>query len=155
MHDVSIISIRERPEWLERGADYFSARWHMDRQLYADSMQDSLREDTQVPRWYCMLAGGAIVGGFGLVENDFMVRDDLCPWLCALYIEPSERGRALGAKLLAHGRREAYTLGFAKVYLNTDHVGYYEKYGWRWMGDFAHQSGENARVYEADAITPL
>lgn len=68
-----------------------------------------------------------------MYDNDFMVRTDLSPWWCALYIKPSERGRQLGAQLLAHSRREAAKLGFGKVYLNTDHVGYYEKYDWHWL----------------------
>jgi predicted acetyltransferase len=84
-----------------------------------------------------------------------MVRKDLCPWFCALYIEPAERCRQLGEKLLTHSRYEAAKLGFIKVYLNTDHIRYYEKYGWRYIGDFAHQSGVDARVYEADAIREL
>jgi len=152
-----IINIRECPQWLERAADYFSSRWNIDRQLYHDSISESLTTTKTLPRWYLMLRKTAsgednIIGGFGLIDNDFMVRTDLCPWLCALYIEPDERGKQLGEKLLTHSRHEATSLGFNKVYLNTDHVGYYEKYGWRYIGDFAHQSGDDARVYEADAI---
>ena len=147
-----IINIRQCPEWLERAADYFSSRWNIDRQLYWDSLSDSVTTENPVPRWYLMLRGDEIIGGFGLIDNDFMVRTDLCPWLCALYIEPSERGQKLGSRLLAHSRYEAGALGFSRVYLNTDHVGYYEKYGWRYIGDFAHRSGTDARVYEADVL---
>ena len=147
-----IINIREYPEWLNRAADYFSSRWKIDRQLYADSMTDSLSTSEPVPRWYLMLRGDEIIGCYGLIENDFMVRKDLCPWLCALYVEPAERGKHLGARLLEHCRAEAGKLGFDKVYLNTDHIGYYEKYNWQYMGDFAHQDGTDARVYTADTV---
>jgi len=99
-----------------------------------------------------MLRESEIIGAYGLIENDFMVRTDLYPWMCALYVEPTERGKQLGEKLLMHSRTEAAKLGFDKLYLNTDHVGYYEKYDWRYIGDFAHQSGDDARVYEADAV---
>ena len=148
-----IIDICEHSEWLESAADFFSSRWSIDRQLYVDSMHDGLTTVNPVPRWYILLRDDAVIGGYGLIENDFMVRTDLCPWLCALYIEPHERGRQLGAELLRHGRHEAGKLGFAKVYLNTDHVGYYEKNGWCFIGDFAHQSGVPTRVYEADSIS--
>jgi len=142
-----IINIREQPQWLERAADYFSSRWRIDRILYVDSMTDSLVLENPLPRWYLMLRNDEIIGGFGLIENDFMVRTDLRPWLCALYVEPSERGKNFGAELLKHGGKESAKLGFMNVYLNTDHVGYYEKYGWVYIGDFPHQSGEDARVY--------
>jgi GNAT superfamily N-acetyltransferase len=148
-----IINIREHPEWLERGVDYFSSRWNIDRQLYHESISDSIETGKPLPRWYLMLEESEIIGSFGLIENDFMVRTDLFPWLCALYVEPAKRGRQLGGKLLMHSRSEAAKLGFAKLYLNTDHINYYEKYDWRYIGDFAHQSGDDARVYEADAAT--
>ena len=150
---TKIINIRECPEWIESAADYFSSRWSVDRQLYHNSMNDSVSTEKSIPRWYLMLRDEEIIGGFGLIDNDFMVRTDLCPWLCALHIEPSERGQQLGAKLLEYSRSEAAKLGFDKVFLNTDHVGYYEKYNWRYIGDFAHQSGANSRVYEADATS--
>ena len=148
---TQIINIRECPQWLDRAADYFSARWGIDKQIYLDSMTDSLSTTEAVPRWYLMLCGGEIIGGYGLIENDFMVRKDLCPWLCALIVEPEHRGRQLGAQLLMHSRMEAAALGFKKLYLNTDHVGYYEKYQWQYLGDFAHVCGDDTRVYEADA----
>jgi GNAT superfamily N-acetyltransferase len=150
-----IINIRHRPEWLERAADYFSSNWNIDRQLYLDSMSDSLSTELPLPRWYLMSRGDEIIGGFGLIKNDFMVRTDLYPWLCGLYIEPAERGQQLGSRLLKHCRYEAARLGFDKVYLNTDHVGYYEKYDWRHIGDFAHQSGVDTRVYETETIRAL
>lgn len=147
-----IIPVREHPEFIERAADFFASRWDIDRQLYADSLSEGMSTGAPVPRWYLMLRGDQIVGGFGLIDNDFMVRTDLCPWLCALYVEPHERGKRLGSAMLDHGRREAARLGFDRLYLNTDHVGYYEKYGWRHIGDFPHQSGADTRVYEADAL---
>jgi len=58
----------------------------------------------------------------------------------------------LGAKMLEHSRFEGKKLGFEKVYLNTDHVDYYEKYGWHYLGDFTHQCGEDTRVYEITAM---
>jgi len=78
------------------------------------------------------------------------VRKDLLPWLCALYVEKSERGKSLGSRLLVHGRQEAKTLGFDRLYLCTDHVGYYEKYGWRFHGIEDSEWGGKMRVYEIE-----
>ena len=150
---MRIICIRDNTKWIDRAADYYSSRWGIDRQIYLDSINDSIITSSPVPRWYLMLDENEIIGGFGLNENDFMVRTDLCPWLCAVYVEPNQRGKQYGAKLLEYGRIEAGKLGFSKVYLCTDHVGYYEKYDWRYIGDYAHQSGNDTRVYEADVIS--
>ncbi|MDR2502141.1 MAG: GNAT family N-acetyltransferase, partial [Oscillospiraceae bacterium] len=150
--DVEILSVRECPELLSRAANYFSAKWGINRKIYEESITDSLTTENSSPRWYLMMRGDEIIGSYGLIENDFMVRKDLTPWLCALYIEESERRQGLGAKLLTHGRREAAKLGFSKVYLCTDHVGYYERYGWRFFGMEKSEFGCETRVYEVDSL---
>jgi len=147
---AQIISIREHPEYFDRAVDYFASRWGIDRKLYEESISDGITTANPLPRWYIMLDGDTIIGSFGLIENDFMVRKDLMPWLCALYIEERERGKALGSRLLAHGRKEAGKLGFDKLYLCTEHVGYYEKYGWRFFGYEESESGGKTRVYEIE-----
>lgn len=147
---MQIIDLRDQPDRLEQAAGYFSSKWGIDKRLYVESMQESFTPAAPV-RWYLLVREGRIVGGCGLIENDFMVRTDLKPWLCALYVEEDERGKQLGAKLLRHACAQAHALGFQKVYLNTDHIGYYEKYGWRFIGEHAHRDGGMARVYEADA----
>ena len=76
-----------------------------------------------------------------------MVRKDLLPWLCALYVEEDERARSLVQGCLP-GVSEAAKLGFEKVYLCTDHIGYYEKYGWSFFGMEESEWGDETRVYQ-------
>lgn len=152
--DVRILALRDAPERLEEAAEYFSTKWGIPRVVYEDCMAHSLAgaTDSPLPRWYLLLKGGRTIGSYGLISNDFNSRSDLWPWLCALYIEPEERGHAYGSLLLAHGRSEAARLGFPKVYLATDHGGYYEKYGWRFLGTCYGPSGEPARLYESSTV---
>ena len=91
-----------------------------------------------------------IVGCFGLIVNDFNSRQDLWSWLAALYVEESERGQSLGGMMLAHGIAESRRLGFSKLYLATDHIGYYEKYGFTYSGRCYGPDGEPGRLYETD-----
>jgi RimJ/RimL family protein N-acetyltransferase len=142
-----IIAIREHPSYLNRAVDYFSSKWSINRKIYEDSISNGITTENPLPRWYLMFKGDDIIGSYGLIENDFMVRKDLMPWLCALYVEESERNRALGSRLLEHGRQEAVKLGFSKVYLCTDHVGYYEKYDWKFFEMQASEWGTDTRVF--------
>lgn len=50
--------------------------------------------------------------------------------------------------MLEHGRQETKRLGFDKLYLCTDHVGCYEKHGWKYIGDGYAVNGESNRIYE-------
>ena len=145
---IQIIGIRDNPEYLERGIDYFASKWGIDRRIYADSISHSITTGNPLPRWYLILKDDEIIGSYGLVTNDFISRQDLYPWLCALFIEKDQRGQQLGSKLLEHGRAEAGKLGFPKLYLCTNHDGYYEKYGWKHIANGFHPWGEESKIYE-------
>lgn len=146
-----ILSVRDNPAYLSRATDYFSEKWGIDRSVYENSISFSLSTLSPLPRWYLLMRENTIIGSFGLIANDFISRQDLWPWLCALYVEENERNKGLGGMLLEFGRREAKKLGFDKVYLSTDHTGYYEKYGWRFIGIGYGPFGES-RIYEAEAL---
>jgi len=72
-----LISVREHPDYLERAVDYFSFKWGIDRKIYEESISDSLTTTNPLPRWYLLLEDDRIIGSFGLIDNDFMVRKDV------------------------------------------------------------------------------
>ena len=152
MQKYNIINIRNNPELLDTAADYFSSKWPVERKVYYNSISDSITTKSGVPRWYLMMDNETIIGSYGLIENDFMVRQDLTPWICAVYIEEYMRGKSLGSQLLNHARNEAKNLGFQTLYLCTDHIGYYEKYGWDFFGEEESEFGGLTRVYNKSLL---
>jgi len=146
--DIRIIDIREHPEYLQGAIDFLSVRWSVDRKIYDDCIRHSMNARSPLPRWYIMLKGDDIIGGYGLLINDFISRQDLFPWMCTPYIAQKERGRQLGARLMEHGRREAASLGYRKLYCNTELDGYYEKYGWKHTANGFHPWGVQSKIYE-------
>lgn len=127
---ITICSIRQRPQLLEDAAAWFHAAWGIPLQAYRDSMQASLTADA-VPQWYVALAGGQIVAGLGVIENDFHDRKDLTPNVCAVYTLPDWRCKGLAGALLRHVCRECAQKGIPTLYLLTDHTAFYERYGWQ------------------------
>lgn len=147
--EAKIIPVREKSEYFESAVEYFSAKWAVPKRVYQDCIKNSIITDSPLPRWYLLVSdSGVIIGSYGLIVNDFISRQDLWPWLCALYVEKSFRGHAYGAIMLEHGRQEAKRLGFRKLYLHTDHVNYYEKYDWQYIGIGYDSGGQPSRIYE-------
>lgn len=93
-------------------------------------MNDSLTASA-VPRWYVMLGGnGEIIGGLGVIENDFHDRPDLRPNVCVVYVEPEHRCKGIAGRLLERVCDDMAALGEPVLYLLTDHDSFYEHYGW-------------------------
>ena len=151
---IDIIQLRENPKMLDKGAKFFHASFGSEGNymLYYDCIKHSISTGSLLPRWFLAMKGEEIVGGCGLITNDFISRMDLWPWLAALYVIEQERGQALGSKLLSNAVREAGKLDFHKVYLTTDHDGFYEKYGWERIEDGYMVWGEKSRIYEIEAV---
>ncbi len=145
-----IINIREHPEYKKSGIEYFQSRWGNENSdmLYEDCISRSITAVNPLPVWYLLLDGEKIAGCAGLITNDFISCMDLCPWLCALYIEDEYRGNSYGNLLISQIKDDAVKIGFSKLYICTDHTGYYEKYGFNCITMGYHPWGGSSRVYE-------
>ncbi len=146
--EYSIIRLTDRPELKVQAAAWFHAKWGVPEQAYLDSMADALRETAPVPQWYLAREGPRIIGGMGVIENDFHDRKDLTPNVCAVYTEPDCRCRGIAGALLQFVCRDMHEKGIGTLYLLTDHTGFYERYGWDFFC-MAQGDGEDApsRMY--------
>ena len=144
---MNVINIRKHPEYAEQAIAYFTKRWGNQR-IYEDCIVNSLATTSPLPVWYLLMDGKQIVGGVGLITNDFISRMDLWPWLCALYIEEGYRGQNLAKLLIDELKNDTLELGFQSLYLATDHIGYYEKFGFEYIADGYHPWGDVSRIYE-------
>ena len=78
MENYTYIKLRERPELKQTAADWFHSKWGVPTKAYLDCMSAYLRGETEYG-WYLCLDDDKIIGGMGVVENDFHDRKDLTP----------------------------------------------------------------------------
>lgn len=146
--DDKIVNLREHPELLDRAAAWFHAKWGVPLEAYRESMAQCVKGGSPVPQWYAAMDGNTIVGGLGVIENDFHNRKDLTPNVCAVYVEEQYRCRGIAGALLNHVCEDMAALGVGTLYLLTDHTSFYERYGWEFFC-MAQGDGEDepSRVY--------
>ncbi len=126
---MNYITLREAPELMDKAAQWFHSKWGVPKEAYLACMEDYLSGQTEYG-WYLCLDGDKIVGGMGVIENDFHDRKDLTPNVCAVYTEESHRKQGIAGVLLNMVVNDLRSKGISPVYLVTDHTGFYERYGW-------------------------
>lgn len=132
METLSIVTLREKPELIQRAAAWFHSKWGVPEQAYFACMQAYLSGESEYG-WYLCMDGEKIVAGMGVIENDFHDRKDLAPNVCAVYTEEAYRCRGIAGKLLGYVVEDCRKKGISPLYLVTDHIGFYERYGWEFL----------------------
>ena len=129
MKEYAYITLRERKELEDAAAEWFHSKWGVPKEAYLECMDAYLSGGTELG-WYLCLDGERIIGGLGVIENDFHDRKDLTPNVCAVYTEEDCRCRGVAGRLLNMAVDDLRSKGISPVYLLTDHTGFYERYGW-------------------------
>ena len=132
MEDFKFLTLRDAPALKDRAAEWFHSKWGVPKEAYLACMENYLDRETEYG-WYLCLDGDRIVGGMGVIENDFHDRKDLSPNVCAVYTEEAYRGKGIAGRLLDQTVEDLRARGITPVYLVTDHTGFYERYGWQFL----------------------
>lgn len=146
---MKIISIRKSPAYERKAIQYLQNSWpEIAPVIYEDCISNCINAEQSLPQWYLLEKDNEIIGCAGLVTNDFISRMDLYPWICAIFIDEQHRGNNYGKLLIEQAKKDANEFGFIHLNLCTDHIGYYEKFGFRYIGQGYHPWEEESRIYQ-------
>lgn len=131
--NVNIVNLVDYPEMKEQAAKWFHEKWQIPEEAYLESIEESLRREKAVPQWYLVMEENRIIGGLGVIENDFHDRKDLTPNVCAVYVEEDKRCLGIAGRMLDYVCEDMRQRGVDTLYLMTDHTSFYERYGWKFL----------------------
>ena len=132
MTAYTFVTLREFPRRMRAAAEWFSSKWRVPTEAYLACMDAYLRGETEYG-WYLCLQDDRIIGGLGVIENDFHDRKDLTPNICAVFTEEAFRRQGIAGQLLSMAVEDLRAKDISPVYLLTDHTGFYERYGWEFL----------------------
>lgn len=151
---LRIYNIKDKPEYIEEVSVLTQREWG-EKGLSEDEFK--IRVNMKIDkihrlldnRYYCkliLLDDDVLVGFISIFEHDGDERLDLKPWYATMFVKEEFRGngysRILNDAILDEARRR----GFSVIYLKSDLVNYYEKFGARYVEDL--ENGE--RLYCID-----
>lgn len=101
-------------------------------------------EDTQL---LLLTDGDELISFCTLAERDDIPDCTLTPWVGFVYTFPRHRGHHRFGLLLEEAGRRAKEKGRQEIYISTDHIGLYEKYGCEFLTEMKDMHGSMSRVY--------
>lgn len=82
-----------------------------------------------------------------LAEKDDVQPTSLTPWIGFLYTFPTHRGKGYAKELIKYAEVLAKADGKNALYISTNHIGLYEKFGYELLDIMKDIEGEDTRVY--------
>lgn len=76
-----------------------------------------------------LIEDNVLIGFISLFKTDGDERQDLTPWYATMYVKKEYRGLGYSKILNSSIINEAKRLGYDKVYLKSNLINYYEKFG--------------------------
>lgn len=132
---VTISDLRDKPGFADLVAErIWRAFWKEEGhplELLTGLVQESLGSDP-IPTAFVAHDGERFLGTVSVIVNDEEKRPQYTPWVAALWVEPDDRRRGVGAALVERAAAFAFSTGASRVYLlsRERRRAYYEGMGW-------------------------
>lgn len=96
---------------------------------------------------FAAIVNGQIVGMAFIMKTDYYPLPKIYPWVSCIFVTEEYRGYRISEKLIDFANEYAKKIGFDRTYIPTEHIGLYEKYGYRYLKDIVNYSNEKDRLY--------
>ena len=83
--NLKYIKLIDRKDLINEASIWFSSKWKVPREAYYECIDKYISGKSKYG-WYLCLDENKIVGGLGVIDNDFHDRKDLSPNVCAVYV---------------------------------------------------------------------
>ncbi|MBQ9731226.1 MAG: GNAT family N-acetyltransferase [Bacilli bacterium] len=145
MKIIDLLRCEEKDKYLEKLKD---CEWRAGKYLYGLVKNNELEKMCgENPRVFMLVDNDNIVSYCTYVNQDEIDAKHLFPWIGFVYTYPEYRGNRYFDKLLKHIIELAKEESYACIYLSTNEIGLYEKYGFIYFGNMLDITGNDSRIY--------
>ena len=145
MKIIEYFSADNKEYWLSKIKESdWGAGQYLEKLLREEKLKQLVGESTKV---LMLVDGENLVSFCTFAEKDDIQPTELTPWIGWVYTFPDYRGKRYAGKLLSHAEALAEEAGIENIYISTNHIGLYEKYGYEFFQMMKDIEGEDSRVY--------
>ena len=151
--NLEIFSIKETDKFLTEYIELCNDEWGISNKReqtkdYLINKKKKILNDDKVISVLGLIDNKRMLGFISLFKYDGDERCDLSPWYATMYIKKEYRGLGYSKLLNDAILKEALKLGYKRVYLKTDLVNYYEKFGAKYLEQL--KNGENLYYFDVE-----
>ncbi|QLR44457.1 GNAT family N-acetyltransferase [Enterobacter sp. RHBSTW-00994] len=145
---MTILPLYAVPQFAEQVTDWLWQAFGegVPRGFFKSVIDHSQKADA-LPLTFVALDGEQLLGTVGLWRCDLITRQDLFPWLAALYVNEAAREKGLAGQLQAYVIDYARRAGYAELHLWSACRDFYERYGWQYIGDALEYPDKTVHLY--------
>lgn len=143
--DAVIRLTPDSPFWQETITLAEQCSWQGAGKHLADMMREQRFTDWESV--FACLRDDHVVGFCTFLKTDFYPENRYSPWISTIFVEEAHRGKRLSEKLIAAAVDYARTYHFHKVYIPSDLIGLYEKYGFRPIDRLTNYVGDTDTIF--------
>ncbi|WP_039057275.1 GNAT family N-acetyltransferase [Enterobacter sp. Bisph1] len=145
---MNIIPLYDAPHFAEQVVEWLWREFgdSLPRDFFASIIAHS-QTPGKLPLTYVLVDEDQLLGTVGLWRCDLISRQDLFPWLAALYVDERVRGKGLAGQLQRHVIAQAQQMGFQELHLYSACRDFYERFGWEYIGDGLDYPDKTVHLY--------
>ena len=151
---MKIYNIKEKEEFLEEIAILTQNEWGSKNLTFDEFNKKVNKKIEKIKNNYdnpfysklVLVDKDKLIGFISIFPSDCDERKDLFPWYATMYVKKEYRCKGYSKILNNAILEEAKRKGFKRLYLKTDLVNYYEKFG----ATFLENLNNNEKVYYFD-----
>ena len=140
---LKIYNIIEKQEYLREVAELTQKEWGSLLNTKEEFEEKINKKITKIIKnfdnpLYCkliLLDNDVLIGFISIFPSDGLERKDLFPWYATMFVKKEYRGKGYSKIINKAILEEARKRGFHKLYLKTNLINYYEKFGAKYLDD--------------------
>ena len=121
-----------------------SCSWVAGRHLASMMEQNAFTEWESV---FAVVSKDKIIGFCTFLKTDYYPENRYSPWISSIFVDESYRGNRISEKMIEAVIEYEKEQGFSKVYIPSDMIGFYEKYGFVKIDELQNYSGDIDNVF--------
>lgn len=145
MNIKEFFSSKNKAHWITKmkECDWEAGQW-LAELLTQNKLQDMVGNGVLVPM---LTDGEELVSFCTFAPLDEIQPTGDSPWIGFMYTFPKYRGHRNAGVLIDWCECMATIMGKDNIYISTDHIGLYEKYGYEFLNTQITLHGEESRIY--------